>query len=200
MVPDPVGSAVFVLQKLFVTPISAPSFCSRRLLGALPEFFRGWAESAFCPDDAHRDRFRLRSDVQKFDAVSETVTKVRTNGDAGSRFDGRNNTKKTVVLLHHPRFLFQLRKDYREKVIVIRIIFAGEANQRFGRNLGNRNGAASGERLLRGDRHTNAFVKQFLISHVLQRASLRGRNDQSKLKPAIAYPIENGVVAPIVQS
>jgi hypothetical protein len=26
----------------------------RSFFGALPEFFRGWAESAFCPDDADR--------------------------------------------------------------------------------------------------------------------------------------------------
>jgi len=35
-------------------------FC-RSFFGAMPEFFRGWAKSAFCPDDADRDRFRLRS-------------------------------------------------------------------------------------------------------------------------------------------
>ncbi len=137
--------------------------------------------------------------MQKFQAVPKTVTKVRGNGDAGSRFDGRHNGGKTVVLLHHPRFLFHLRKDDREIIIVIRIIFAGKANQRFGRNLGKRNGAASGKRMLQGHRHANAFVKQLLIAHVVQRTSLRGRNDQSELKPAIAYPIENGVVAPIVQ-
>jgi hypothetical protein len=63
--------------------------------------------------------------VQKFHPVSETVTKsVRTNGDPGSCFDGRNNARKTVVLLHHPRFLFQLRKDDRDIIIVTRIIFA----------------------------------------------------------------------------
>lgn len=99
--------------------------------------------------------------MQKLYSVSETVTKnAYTNGDAGSRFDGRHNAGKTVVLLHYPRFLFQLRKDDREIVIVIRIIFAGEANQRFGRNLSNRNGAASGKRMLRGHRHANAFMKQ----------------------------------------
>jgi len=62
--------------------------------------------------------------VQKFQAVPKTVTKVRGNGDAGSRFDGRHNGGKTVVLLHYPRFLFHLRKDDREIIIVIRIIFA----------------------------------------------------------------------------
>jgi pimeloyl-ACP methyl ester carboxylesterase len=82
--------------------------------------------------------------VHELYSVSETVTQnVYSDGNAGSRFDGRNNAGKTVVLLDHPRFLFHLRKDDREDVIVIRIIFAGEANQRFGRNLGNRNGAAS---------------------------------------------------------
>src|SRR6266436_4847158 len=187
MVPDPVGSEVFVLQKLLVTPISDRSFCSRRLLRGLPEFFRGWAESALCPGDADRDWFRLRSEVQKFQAVPKTVTKVRGNGDAGSRFDRRHNGGKTVVLLHHARFLFHLRKDDREIIIVIRIIFAGEANQRFGRNFGNRNGAASSKRMLRSHRHANTFVKQLLTSHVVQRTSLRGRNDQSESKPAIAY-------------
>src|SRR5437870_12667782 len=108
------GSEVFVLQKLLVTPISDRSFCSRRFFGALPEFFRGWAESAFCRDDADRDWFRLRSNVQKFQAVPKTVTKVRGNGDAGSRFDGRDNGGKTVVLLYHPRFPFHLRKDDRQ--------------------------------------------------------------------------------------
>ena len=115
--------------------------------------------------------------MQKFQAVPKTVTKVRGNGDAGSRFDGRHNGGKTVVLLHHPRFLFHLRKDDREIIIVIRIIFAGEANQRFGRNFGNRNGAASGKRMLQGDDHANAFVKQLLIAHVVQRTSLHGRNE-----------------------
>jgi hypothetical protein len=63
--------------------------------------------------------------VQKFHLVSETVTKnVRTNGDAGSRFDGRNNTESTVALLHHPRFLFHVRKDDREIIVVIRIMVA----------------------------------------------------------------------------
>jgi hypothetical protein len=37
--------------------------------------------------------------VQKFQAVPITVSKVRGNGDAGSRFDGRHNGGKTVVLL-----------------------------------------------------------------------------------------------------
>jgi hypothetical protein len=47
-----------------------------------------------------------------------------------------------------------------------RILFAGEANERFGRNLGQRNGAASGKRMLRGDRHADALVKQLFISQV----------------------------------
>src|SRR6201982_1436950 len=98
--------------------------------------------------------------MQKLYPVSETVTQnVYTNGDAGSRFDGRNNARKTIVLLHHPRFLFHLRKDDREEVIVIRIIFAGKANQRFGRNFGNRNGAASGKRMLLSDRPAKAFLR-----------------------------------------
>jgi hypothetical protein len=79
-VPYRVDSEVFVLQKLLVTPISDRSFCTRRFFRALPEFFRGWAESAFCRDDADRKWLRLRSEVQKFYSVSETVTKVRTNG------------------------------------------------------------------------------------------------------------------------
>jgi hypothetical protein len=37
--------------------------------------------------------------VQKFHAVPKTISKVRGNGDAGSRFDGRHNGGKTVVLL-----------------------------------------------------------------------------------------------------
>src|SRR4029077_16643957 len=144
---------------------------------------------------------RLRSDMQKLYPVSETATQnVETKGDAGSCFDGRNNAGKTVVLLDHPRLLFHLRKDGREEVVIIRIIFAGQANQRFGRNFGNRNGAASSKRMLRSDRHANAFLKQFLISQVVQRTSLGGRNDQSELKPAIAYPIENIFVGPIVRS
>ena len=41
--------------------------------------------------------------MQKLYSVSETMTQnVYTKGDAGSRFDGRNNGGKTVVLLHHP--------------------------------------------------------------------------------------------------
>ena len=139
--------------------------------------------------------------MQKLYSVSENVTKnVSTQSDPGSCFDGRNNAIITVVLFHDPRFLFHLRKDHRYIIIVTGIILSGEANQRFGRNLGNRNGAASGKRMLQGHRHANAFVKQLLIAHVVQRNSLQGRNDQSELKPALAYPIENGVVAPIVQS
>src|SRR6266850_4258284 len=38
--------------------------------------------------DQDRDWFRLRSEVQEFQAVPKTVTKVRGNGDAGSRFHG----------------------------------------------------------------------------------------------------------------
>ncbi|HXM74015.1 MAG TPA: hypothetical protein VN904_01970 [Chthoniobacterales bacterium] len=54
--------------------------------------------------------------MQKLYSVSETVTQnLATNGDPGSCFDGRNNGGKTVVLLDHPRFLFHLRKDDREK-------------------------------------------------------------------------------------
>ena len=112
--------------------------------------------------------------MQNFYAVSEAVTKsVRTNGDSGSCFHGRNNAGRTIVLLHHSRFLFHLRKDHREIIIVVRIIFAGEANQRFGRDLGNRNGAASGKGMLQCHRHANAFVKQFLIAHVVQRIGLQ---------------------------
>ena len=76
----------------------------------------------------------------------------------------------------------------------------GEANQRFGRNLGKRNGSAAGKRMLRGDRHANPIVKQLFISQVAQRTGLRGRNYQSELEPAIAYALENGLVGPIVQS
>ena len=98
--------------------------------------------------------------MQKLYSVSETATKrIHTDGDAGSRFDGRNNAGKTVVLFHYPRFLFHLRKDDREQVIIIRIVFSGQANQRFGRYLDNRNGAAPGKPMLRGDHHANAFVK-----------------------------------------
>jgi hypothetical protein len=63
--------------------------------------------------------------VQNPYSVSKTVTQsVRTNGDPSSCFDGRNNAKETVVLLHHLRFPFQLRKDDRDKIIVTRVIFA----------------------------------------------------------------------------
>ena len=44
-VPDPVGSEVFVIQKLFVR--QSRSFCRHGSFGAFPEFFRGWAE-LFC--------------------------------------------------------------------------------------------------------------------------------------------------------
>ncbi len=64
--------------------------------------------------------------MQDLYSVSEAVTQsVRTNRDPGSCFDGRNNARKTVVFLHHPRFLFHLRKDDRKVIIVTRIIFAG---------------------------------------------------------------------------
>src|ERR1700751_3335918 len=139
--------------------------------------------------------------MQKLYPVSESVTKnACTESDPGSRFDGRNNAIITIVLLYHPRFLFHLRKDDRKIIIVIRIIFPGEANQWFGRNLANRNGATSGKRMLRSDRHGNAFLKQLLISHVVQRTGLGGRNDQSEVKPSVAYPIEDIFDAPIVRS
>src|SRR5882762_5971214 len=80
------------------------SFRRNRFLRALPEFFGGRAESAFCPGDADRDRFRLRSEVQKFYSVSETVTKVRANRDASPRFDGRHNAGHAVMFLDHARF------------------------------------------------------------------------------------------------
>ena len=57
-------------------------FC-RSFLRALPELFCSWAESSFCRDDTDRKWFRLRSEVQKLYSVSETVTKVYRNGDAG---------------------------------------------------------------------------------------------------------------------
>ena len=75
---------------------------------------------------------------------------------------------------------------------MFRIVFVGEADQRFGHNFGNRNGAASGKRMLRSHCHANAFVKQLLTSCSTR---LQGRNDQSELKPAITYPVVNGVVA-----
>src|SRR5882757_9994441 len=200
MVPDPVGSEVFVLQKLLVTPISERSFCTRSFLRALPEFFRGWAEPAFCPDDADRKWLRLRSEVQKFYSVSETVTKVYRNGNAAPRFDGRHATGHAVMFLDDARFLFHLRKSDREYIVVIRIVFAGEANQWFGGDLAQRNGAASGKRMPRRNRHANALAKQLLKPHIVQRTSLWGTSYQSELKPAIAYAFENGFVAPIVQS
>src|SRR6267142_2978539 len=90
------------------------SFRRSRSLRALPEVFRGWAESAFCRDDADRKWLRLRSEVRKFYSVSETVTKVYRNGDAGPRFDGRHDAGHAVMFLDDARFLFHLRKDDRE--------------------------------------------------------------------------------------
>src|SRR6478672_4151144 len=139
---------------------------NRRLLAgssssfrALPEFFRGRTKPSFSRDDADRKWLRLRSEVQKFYSVSETVTKVWANRDAGSRFHGRHNAGHAVMFLDHARFLFHLRKDDREIIIVIRIIFAGEANQQFGRGLDERNAAPSGKPMLRSDRHANALAK-----------------------------------------
>src|SRR6266487_64536 len=154
------------------------SWCG--FFGALPECFRSWGESAFWSGDADRDWFRLRSDVHELYSVSESVTQnVYSDGNAGSRFDGRHDAIITVVLLDHPRLLFRLRKDAREIVVEIRMIFSDQANQRFGRNFSNRNGAAAGKRMLRSDRHANAFVKQFLIAQVVQLTSLRGSNNYS---------------------
>src|SRR5712671_2824337 len=200
MVPDPVGSEVFVLQKLLVTPISERSFCTRSFLRALPEFFRSWAKFSFCRDDADRKWLRLRSEVEKFYSVSETVTKVYRNGDAAPRFDGRHDAGHAVMFLDDARFLFHLRKGDREYIVVIRIVFAGEANQGFGSNLAQRNGAASGKRMLRSDRHADALAEQLLKPHIVKRTSLWGTSYQSELKPAIAYAVEYGFVAPIVQS
>src|SRR5437016_10566465 len=113
-------------------------FSCRRFFGALPEFFRGWAESAFCRDDADRKWLRLRSEVQELYSVSETVTKVYRNGNAAPRFDGRHDTGHAVMLLDDARFLFHLRKGDQEYVGVIRVVFAGESNQWFGGELSQR--------------------------------------------------------------
>src|SRR4029077_15423239 len=111
---SPVGSEVFVLRKLLVTPISDRSFCVRRLLRALPEFFRGRTEASFSRDDANRQWLRLRSEVQKLYSVSETVTTVYRNGDAGPCFDGRHDAGHAVMFLDDARFLFHLPKDDRQ--------------------------------------------------------------------------------------
>ena len=81
---------------------------------ALPKFFRGWTEFSFERDDADRNWFRFRSEVQKLYSVSETVTKVYRNRDAGPRFDGRHDAGHAVMFLDDARFLFRLRKDSRE--------------------------------------------------------------------------------------
>jgi len=114
---------------------------------------------------------RLRSEVQELYSVSETVTKVWANRDASPRFDGRHNAGHAVMFLDHARFLFHLRKDDRKQIVVIRIVFAGQANQQFGRNLDERNAAPSGKRMLRSDRHANALVKQLFISQVAERTT-----------------------------
>ena len=90
------------------------SFRRYRVSRALPEFFRGWAESAFCRDDADRKWLRLRSEVQKLYSVSETVTKIYRDGNAGPRFDGRHDAGHAVMFLDDARFLFHLRKGDRE--------------------------------------------------------------------------------------
>ena len=75
--------------------------------------------------------------MQEFHTVSESVAiNVSTDHDAGSRFDGRNNAGYSVVLLHHPRFSIHFRKHDREMIIVSRMVFAGGANEGFGRSLG----------------------------------------------------------------
>ncbi len=71
--------------------------------------------------------------MQKFYSVSETVTKVYRNGDAGPRFDGRHDAGHAVMFLDDARFLFHLRKGDREIIIVIGILFARQANERFAR-------------------------------------------------------------------
>src|SRR5882762_8169502 len=85
-----------------------------RFFGALPEFFRSWAKFSFSRDDADRKWLRLRSEVQKFYSVSETVTKVYRNGNAAPRFDGRHDAGHAVMFLDDARFLFHLRKDGRQ--------------------------------------------------------------------------------------
>src|SRR5947208_2847508 len=99
-------------------PSSSTRSRCRRVLhrngGSLPKFFRGWAESAFCCDDADRKWLRLRSEMQELYSVSETVTKVYRNGDAAPRFDGRHDAGHAVMFLDDARFLFHLRKGDRE--------------------------------------------------------------------------------------
>ena len=53
--------------------------------------------------------------------------------------------------------------------------------------------------MLRRDRHANALAKQLLKPRIVQRTSLWGTSYQSELKPAIAFAVENGFVAPIPQ-
>jgi hypothetical protein len=73
----------------------------------------------------------------------------------------------------------------------------GEANQRFGRKVGKRNGPASSKGMLRGNRNTNPIVKQLFVAQIAQRTRLWGRNYQTELKAAVAYAVENGLVSPI---
>jgi hypothetical protein len=69
----------------------------------MPEFFGGGAESAFCPDDANRDWFRLRRDVQNLYSVSETVTQTKMK---------TTNLKQTSVA--KPRKWFQRRRRWHD--------------------------------------------------------------------------------------
>src|SRR5207302_11417476 len=111
-VPDRVSFGIFVIRKRFVR--QSRSFRRSRFFGALPEFFRGWAEFSFSRDDADRKWFRLRSEVQELYSFSETVTKVYRNGNAASRFDDRQDAGHAVMFLDDARFLFHLRKGGRE--------------------------------------------------------------------------------------
>ena len=63
-VSSPVGSAVFVLQALFVRRISiATSFLRRRLLRAFPENLRSRTKSSFERGDSQGNRSGLRREA-----------------------------------------------------------------------------------------------------------------------------------------
>ena len=66
----------------------------------------------------------MTADLPLIDGLVESIY------DGGAGHTSLNLAGETIVLLDHPWFLFQLRKDDRKGIIVIWIIFAVEGIQR----------------------------------------------------------------------
>ena len=98
--------------------------------------------------------------MQKLYSVSEAVTKdVYTNGDAGSRFDGRKNARVAVMFLDDARLLFHRREDGQKIIVIDWITLTRQSDERFTHRVGKWNAAATRKRMIRRNGKTDTFVK-----------------------------------------